>query len=152
MEPFAPEGRSWLALAELRMRGAGLKAGAARTAVVDFLAREGLCLLSAQEITERLRDQSQVGSGASVYRALEQLHELGLVHRLDGQDGVARYEIALPDRHHHHFIDEETGAVIAFEDTNLEAAISGIAKRLGVTLRSHDVILRGTASPARQDH
>jgi Fur family transcriptional regulator, ferric uptake regulator len=132
----------WLERAELRLAGAGLRAGAARTAVVELLAREGQCLLSAQEVTDQLRS-SGVGSAASVYRVLDELFELGLLHRLDGRDGIARYEIADPERHHHHVVDERTGEVRPFTDERLEEAIAAVGERLGMRLTSHEVILRG---------
>jgi Fur family ferric uptake transcriptional regulator len=136
----------WLTHAQQRLTGAGRRAGAARLAVVELLAREGQCLLSAAEIMDLLRAR-KTGSAASVYRVLDELFELGLVHRLDGRDGVARYEIADPDRHHHHFVDERTGAVEAFSDDALEHAIDAVARRLGVELSGHDVVLRGARRP-----
>ncbi len=144
MTAIPEKSEAWLILAERRLSIAGLKAGAARTAVVELLAAEGRCLLSPREIAARLEERN-TGSIASVYRTLEQLHELGLVHRLDGQDGVARYEIADPDHVHHHFFDEKTGEVTPFEDQRLDQLIGEIADQLEVNLTSHDVILRGTA-------
>jgi Fur family ferric uptake transcriptional regulator len=132
----------WLAHANDLAAGAGLRSGAARTAVMELLARDGQCLMSAQEITDRLRAQG-TGSAASVYRVIDELFELGLLHRLDGRDGVARFEIADPQRHHHHFVDEQTGDVEAFSDEALEEAIAGVARRLGFELTGHDVVLRG---------
>jgi Fur family transcriptional regulator, ferric uptake regulator len=132
----------WLEHAQQRATGAGLRSGAARTAVIELLAREGQCLLSAQDIIDLLRAQGS-GSAASVYRVIDELFGLGLLHRLDGRDGVARYEIADPDRHHHHFVDEQTGEVEAFSDEALECAIDAVAGRLGVKLTGHDVVLRG---------
>jgi Fur family ferric uptake transcriptional regulator len=132
----------WLSHAEQRLTGAGLRSGAARTAVIELLAREGQCLLSAQEITDLLRARN-AGSAASVYRVLDELFDLALVHRLDGRDGIARYEIADPERHHHHFVDEQTGTVEAFHDDDLERAIDAVARRLGVQLSGHDLVLRG---------
>ena len=133
----------WLAHVQHRTTGAGLRTGAARQAVVELLAREGQCLLSAQEITDLLRSRGS-GSTTSVYRILDELFELGLLHRLDGRDGIARYEIADPDEHHHHFVDETTGTVEAFSDDALERAIHAVADRLGIELTGHDVVLRGT--------
>jgi len=132
----------WLEQAEQRLTGAGLRAGAARTAVVELLAREGQCLMSAQEITDRLRGRGSA-SAASVYRVLDELFELGLLHRLDGRDGIARYEIADPQRHHHHIVDERSGEVRPFTDEALEDAIAAVGRRLGMRLTSHEVILRG---------
>ena len=137
----------WLEHALRRAGGAGLRSGAARTAVIELLAREGQCLLTAQEITDLLRTQG-AGSAASVYRIVDELFALGLLHRLDGRDGVARYEIADPEHHHHHFVDEATGAVEAFSDETLERAIDGVAARLGIDLSGHDVVLRGTRRSA----
>jgi Fur family ferric uptake transcriptional regulator len=138
----------WLAEADRRMSAAGLRAGAARTAVVELLAREGQCWVSVHELTDRLRSSGQ-GSPASVYRAVDELFGLGLLHRVDGRDGVARYEIADLDGHHHHFVDDASGEVRAFEDEALERAIDGVAERLGVVLTGHEVILRGTPRSAR---
>jgi Fur family ferric uptake transcriptional regulator len=132
----------WLVHAQQLAAGAGLRSGAARTAIVELLAREGQCLLSAQEITDRLRSQGSA-SAATVYRVIDELFALGLLHRLDGRDGVARFEIADPHRHHHHFVDEQTGEVEPFADETLEHAIETVAQRLGVELSGHDVVLRG---------
>ena len=139
----------WLALADRRLSGAGRRAGAARTAVVELLAREGQCLVAAQEIVDGLRGPRPV-SAASVYRALDELFELGLLHRVHGSDGVARYEIAEPEAaQHHHFVDELSGDVTPFTDEALEQAIADVAVRLGVELSSHEVILRGMRAGAR---
>lgn len=135
----------WLYLAGQRLSSAGLKAGAARTAVIELLASEGRCLLSPQEIASRLQD-GESGSIASVYRTLDCLHELGLVRRIDGHDGIARYEINDPEHVHHHFFNEVTGEVTPFEDEELDRLITGIADRINVKLSSHDVILRGTST------
>lgn len=139
-----PESEAWLELANRRIAGSGLRFGAARMAVVELLADEGRCLLSAQEITSHLRSRGESGSQASVYRSLDQLHELGLVRRLEGPDGSARFEIASPDHHHHHFFDERTGQAVPFEDEQLELAINEVGERLGLKLTGHEVILRGT--------
>jgi Fur family ferric uptake transcriptional regulator len=133
----------WLEHAHRRTDSAGLRAGAARSAVIDVLARDGQCLVTAQDITERVRARG-TGSAASVYRIIDQLSALGLLHRFDGRDGIARYEIADPDHHHHHFVDEATGDVEAFGDEALEQAIAAVAERLGIELTGHDVVLRGT--------
>ncbi|MDO8213118.1 Fur family transcriptional regulator [Conexibacter sp. CPCC 206217] len=132
----------WLERAERRLSSGGMRAGAVRTAVVELLARDGQCLVSAQEITEWLK-AAGVGSPASVYRVLDQLFALGLLHRVEGRDGIARYEIADPHHHHHHIVDSRTGTVDAFTDEALEAAIADVARRLGFRLDGHDVILRG---------
>jgi Fur family transcriptional regulator, ferric uptake regulator len=132
----------WLAHAGRQVNGSGKRSGAARTAVIELLAREGQCLLTPQDITDRLRADG-TASAASVYRVVDELHALGLLHRLNGEDGVARYEIADPEHHHHHLVDVADGRVEAFTDDDLEAAIHAVAERHGFKLTGHEVILRG---------
>jgi Fur family transcriptional regulator, ferric uptake regulator len=135
----------WLDHSQLVLRGAGLRASAGRSAVVELLGRQ-TCLLSAQDISDQLRAEGSRGSSATVYRALETLHELGLVRRFDS-DGVARYEPVDPSGdHHHHIVMEESGDVVPFEDAELERAIEGLGERLGMVVTSHDVILRARRS------
>lgn len=134
--------RRWLEHSQAVLRGAGLRTSAGRTAVVELLGRQS-CLLSAQDISDRLRREGSRGSTATVYRALETLHELGLVRRFDSGEGVARYEPVDPSgEHHHHIVIEDSGDVLPFEDAELERAIAGLGERLGLALTSHDVILR----------
>ncbi|MFT4036030.1 MAG: transcriptional repressor [Patulibacter sp.] len=132
----------WLTEAQRRTREAGLRSGQTRKAVMELLATEGQCLLSAQEVIDAITTQG-TGSRASVYRVLEDLGELGLLRRMDGGDGLTRYEIADPSHHHHHAINDATGEITAFTDPVLEAAIEAIAARLGMKLTGHDVTLRG---------
>jgi Fur family ferric uptake transcriptional regulator len=137
-----PEARDrWLEHAQRRAAQAGMRAGAVRMAVMELLARDGQCLISAAQVTARLREGG-IGSTASVYRALDQLHALGLLRRVD-EGRLARYEIADPLHHHHHAVDERTGEIVSFSDAALEAAIEAVAARLGFALSSHDVVLRG---------
>jgi len=138
---------SWSEHAGEVLRGAGLRASAGRSAVVELLGRQS-CLLTAQEISDRLRETHSAGSTATVYRALETLHELGLVRRFDSGEGVARYEPVDPSgEHHHHIVMEDSGDVVPFEDAELERAIDGLGERLGLVVTSHDIILRARPAP-----
>ena len=130
----------WLARASQRVADAGHRTGAARRAVIELLARDGQCLIDAQQIIAELRPRR---SPASVYRILHELLTLGLINRFDGRDGIARYEIVDPDHHHHHFVDEQTGDVHPFTDARLDAAVRETAERLGITISHHEVTLRG---------
>jgi len=134
----------WQARASERVADAGHRTGAARRAVIDLLAREGQCLIDAQQIMAELRPRR---SPASVYRILHELLTLGLINRFDSRDGIARYEIVDPGNHHHHFVDEQTGDVHPFTDARLDQAVRETAERLGVTISCHEVTLRGLEQP-----
>jgi Fur family ferric uptake transcriptional regulator len=139
----------WSAHAQATLEREGYRAGAARTRVVDALARKQCCA-TAQEIADELRgDDARVGI-ASVYRALEVLDRLGLVHRLDVGDGTARYEAAQPGgEHHHHVVCDRCGRVAQFSDDGLEQAIATLSQRLEFAIDQHDVVLRGTCPNCR---
>ena len=62
--------------------GAGYRRGGARTAVVEALAGHD-CAVTALELDDELRRRRPPVGRASVYRALEQLEQLGLVQRLE---------------------------------------------------------------------
>jgi Fur family ferric uptake transcriptional regulator len=137
-----PDG--WGAHARGELARTGHRAGGAREQVLALLERQHCCL-SAQEIHDRLRESGGRAAGlASVYRALEVLTSLRLVHRLD-VDGTACFEPADPTGdHHHHAICELCGKRDVFADAELERLIDGVAARLGYTIGGHDVVLRGS--------
>lgn len=73
---------------------------------------------------------------ATVYRTVRLFEESGILERHDFRNGRSRYE-AVPDEHHDHLIDIETGSVIEFHDADLEALQARIAERLGYRLVDH---------------
>ena len=133
---------SWAEHAHRELSRAGHRSGGARQEVLGLLAGQSCCL-SAQTIHDQLRADGRTVGLASVYRALDLLTQLKLVHRLD-VDGVACYEPAHPEGdHHHHAICDECGRITMFEDPALETAIDEVAGRLGYRVEGHDVVLRG---------
>jgi Fur family ferric uptake transcriptional regulator len=80
-----------------------------------------------------------------VYRAIDLLHDLGLVQRVDVGEGGTRYEPVIPGgEHHHHVICDSCGRVAAFEDAAMERAIDRLGRRLGHSVSGHEVVIRGT--------
>jgi len=134
--------RRWFEHAQRELSRAGHRTGGARAEVLGLLARQECCL-SAQELHDQLRaDGRQVGL-ASVYRALEALATLKLLHRVD-VDGTACFEPADPSgEHHHHVICDRCGKRDAFADAELERRLDRLAEELGYEIGGHDVVLRG---------
>jgi Fur family transcriptional regulator, ferric uptake regulator len=134
---------SWAQHALSELAGAGYRRGGARLAVVEALARQD-CALTALEIDEDLRRSTPGVGRASVYRALEQLEQLGLVQRIEVARGTAGYERIEPSgQHHHHAICRHCGRVLPFEDSGLERAIDRVSDRVRFEVTEHDVVLRG---------
>ncbi len=126
----------------------GHRGGGARTAVISLLAEQDCCL-TAQEIFDGLRARGRRVGIASVYRALDLLTGLRVVQRLEMGDGMARYEPARAD-HHHHLVCDDCGKVTTFEDPTLEAALARLAERVEYAVGGHDVTLRGACPDCRR--
>lgn len=141
-----PAGEQWTEHALRVLAAQGHRAGGARRAVVEFLGSHGGCV-TAEEVVANLRDDERRAGPASVYRALNLLSDLGLLHRATVGDAPVRYDLVLPgSHHHHHIVCERCGRTVTFEDPKLEAAIDEVSARVGYVVDSHDVTLRGACS------
>src|SRR5499425_17586 len=73
---------------------------------------------------------------ATVYRTVRLFEEANILERHDFGDGRARYE-EVPQAHHDHLIDVESGKVIEFKNEEIEALQRQIAESLGYRLVDH---------------
>jgi Fur family transcriptional regulator, ferric uptake regulator len=134
---------TWAEHAHAALRSAGLRRGGARTAVIEALARHD-CAVTALELDDELRSRKPPVGRASIYRALEQFEELGLVRRMEMSRGTAGYERIDPDgHHHHHAVCRDCGRMETFEDSDLERVIDRLSGRMSFDISEHDVVLRG---------
>ncbi|MGF1468270.1 MAG: Fur family transcriptional regulator [Sandaracinaceae bacterium] len=88
---------------------------------------------------------SQIDPGiglATVYRTLRLFEEANILERHDFGDGRARYE-EVPEEHHDHLIDIQSGDVIEFTNEKIEALQREVAAALGYRLVDHRLELFG---------
>ncbi len=108
--------------------------------MVELLGEQN-CAITPLELDDRLEGVGR----ATVYRAIEQLEELGLIQKIDiGSDSAAYEKVDPKGHHHHHLVCNTCGKVIPFEDDDLEAAIHSISTRDDFQIETHDITLRGT--------
>lgn len=79
---------------------------------------------------------------ATVYRTVRLFEEASILERHDFGDGRARYE-EVPESHHDHLIDVESGRVIEFRNEQVERMQREIAEKLGFKLVDHRLELFG---------
>ena len=79
---------------------------------------------------------------ATVYRTVKLFEDAGILERHDFRDGRSRYE-EVPDSHHDHLIDLQTGRVIEFRNEDIERLQRLIAEELGFELVDHRLELYG---------
>ena len=96
----------------------------------------------AEELHKRANAVDNNISLATVYRTVKLFEEYGIIESHDFGDGRARYE-EVPDEHHDHLIDLNSGEVIEFVDAEIEALQEKIAAKLGYDLKGHRLELYG---------
>lgn len=109
------------------LRRAGLRITRPRRAVCTVLASAPEDHLSAADIAER------AGGGidpSTVYRTLESLEGLGLVHHVHLGHGPGVYHLA-PIPHHHHLVCERCGRTVDIPIRDLRSAISAVTEPHG---------------------
>lgn len=79
---------------------------------------------------------------ATVYRTVRLLEEADILTRHDFGDGRARYE-EVPEEHHDHLIDIDSGEVIEFTNAEIERLQEIVARELGYRLVDHRLELYG---------
>jgi Fur family ferric uptake transcriptional regulator len=84
---------------------------------------------------------------ATVYRTMRLYEDANIIERRDFGDGRARYE-ENREEHHHHLIDVNSGAVIEFQNEELEAMKRKIAADLGYDLIGDRLELYGVKKGA----
>ncbi len=128
----------------VRLRGAGQRVTAGRSAIVDVLAG-ATRPLTIPEMQHRAADLAT----SSTYRNLLVLETVGVVHRIVTTDDHARYELAEDlTEHHHHLICSACGTV---EDVpassrleqSVQKAADEIARSTGFHTQHHRVDLVG---------
>lgn len=95
-----------------------------------------------EELYKRASARDSGISLATVYRTVKLFEEAGILDKLEFGDGRARYEDAERE-HHDHLIDINSGEVIEFVDSEIEALQERIAAKLGYRLMGHKLELYG---------
>ena len=80
---------------------------------------------------------------ATVYRTVRLFDDAGILERHEFGDGRARYE-PVPEEHHDHLIDLQSGEVIEFRNEEIEKLQELVARELGYKLIDHRLELYGT--------
>ncbi|HEU5440708.1 MAG TPA: Fur family transcriptional regulator [Ktedonobacterales bacterium] len=137
-----------------RLIAAGHKLTAPRRRIIDALyAAEGP--LAAHEVAARAGTTT-----ASTYRVLALLAELGLVSEIEepadlaaapgaGEGRVRRYALCTHAGHHHHFVCRSCRATLDVESEALERALAELARRDGLAIERHEVLLSGRCPRCR---
>jgi Fur family ferric uptake transcriptional regulator len=122
------------------LRSFGLKVTSPRIKILKLLETSKKAHLTAEDIFKELLKTGNDISLATIYRALSQFEEAGLVikHNFDGINAV--YELN-SEEHHDHMICLKTGDIIEFYDEDIEKKQQEIAENHGYEVINHSLIL-----------
>ncbi|MCR5525796.1 MAG: transcriptional repressor [Lachnospiraceae bacterium] len=132
-----------------RLKEKGLKITSQRLLILRILTEARGAHLTAEEI---YRKTCELGLGiglATVYRSIQLLVQLGLVDRINLDDGNARYEISDIDEsvgahhRHHHLICIKCGNIIPFEKDLLDDLELNVSETTGFRIVNHEVRFYG---------
>ena len=94
------------------------------------------------ELYKRVSKIDSKISIATVYRTVKLFEEAGILPRHDFKGEKARYE-ELPDSHHDHLIDVQSGEIVEFVDEEIEKLQKKVAEKYGYKLVDHKLELYG---------
>jgi Fur family ferric uptake transcriptional regulator len=131
-----------------RLRDRGLKSTSPRDDIARVFFELGRHV-SAEELYGEVRKVNPHVGYATIYRTLKLLKECELLTERHFDEDQARYEVA-GEHHHDHFICEQCGKIVEFEDVAAERIQQDIAKKMGVTLTRHKLELYGLCADCRR--
>ena len=152
-ESGVPDGRGRVGLleeAETICRSRGRRFTQQRRAVLGKLLQAGRPV-TAYELLDLARPDDAAITSASIYRSLEFLIGMGLVHRLDS----TRSFVACDHPDHPHagqfLICRECGTVVETEDKRIAEATEELGERHGFAIDHRTVELTGVCGACRSD-
>ncbi len=130
-----------------QLRAHGIQPSAQRLAVAEYVLRT-LDHPSADEVLARVRGRVPMISRATVYNTLHLLVEKGLLRQFVLAEGRLVFDPHVAP--HHHFVDDESGAILDVPWDALD--VKRVEKLQGLEVREYQVVLRGRRAPARRAH
>ena len=95
------------------------------------------------ELHKRVSKLDSKISIATAYRTVKLFEEIGVVSKHDFKNDKSRYE-RVPNEHHDHLIDINTGEITEFVDKDIEKLQTQVAEKLGYKLVDHKLELYGS--------
>lgn len=123
-----------------------------RRAILDVIIENREKHLSSEEIYDLVKEKYPEIGLATVYRTLQLFDEMGIIYKLNFDDGRSRYELYHNEDHqHHHLICLKCGSVIEMEGDLLENLEEAIENTKNFQIIDHNVKFFGYCSKCKQN-
>ena len=136
-----------------QLHSSGYKLTPQREATVKVLLENEADHLSAEDVYLLVKEKAPEIGLATVYRTLELLSELKVIHKINFGDGVARYEFRAEnaEHHHHHLICIQCGTVDEIEEDLLGEVEQVVEKEFRFKIADHRLTFHGTCHRCQID-
>ena len=126
----------------------GYKLTPQRRSIVDAIIKNEGEHLTAEEIYDEVKLTCPEIGLATVYRTILLLEEIGVIYKLDLNDGCSRYELVHSDEEHrhHHLVCNKCKKVFEVQDDLLEELEERIEKTYKFKILDHSVKFFGICS------
>lgn len=124
-----------------KLKEKGYKLTPQRRATLDTIMENQGKHMSTEEIYDLVKEKCPEIGLATVYRTLQLLDELGVISKINFDDGCSRYELNTheDDHQHHHLICLKCGKVFEVEMDLLEVLEEEIEKSYNFEIKDHKV-------------
>lgn len=135
-----------------KLKQKGCKLTLQRRSVLDVLIKHCNEHLSTEEIYDFVKENYPEIGLATVYRTVQLFEEMGIVDRLNFDDGCSRFELSSEDtvHHHHHLICESCNKVFEVENDLLEEIEKEIERKYKFKIHDHNVMFYGVCKACEQ--
>jgi Fur family ferric uptake transcriptional regulator len=123
----------------------GYKLTPQRRSIIDSIIKNEGNHLTTEEIYDLVKIECPEIGLATVYRTVQLLEDIGVVCKLELNDGCNRYELIHEDEnhHHHHLICTNCGKVIEVQGDLLEGLETEIQKTYDFEVKNHSLKFYG---------
>lgn len=126
-----------------KLKEKGYKLTPQRKVVIDIILRDNHRHLNTEEIYEQVKKTYPNIGLATVYRTLIVLDELGIITRMNFDDGCIRYEMNSDEHQHHHLICKNCGRVIEVMEDLLEDLEVTVEQKYRFKIIDHNLKIYG---------
>lgn len=135
------------------IRGAGLRLTLPRRAICRVLAKNGEGFITAADLIGQIEAQSLSIDSSTVYRTLDELARIGLVHHVHLGSQPGRWHLTI-DHDHQHLVCEGCGRTILVPAAEVEPMFERFRTEYGFTINTHHFAILGFCDEcrARTDH
>lgn len=132
----------------------GYKLTPQRRSIIDIIIDNEGNHLTTEELYDFVRKECPEIGLATVYRTVQLLEELGVICKLDLNDGCNRYELVHEEENHkhHHLICTSCGKVIEVEWDLLEVLEHDIQTKYDFLIKDHSVRFFGLCSECQKKY